>query len=158
MSERRLQGEHHLNDDEPEANEQPIYSLYSYESVEHLGNEQREARRYDVGRRRYETAAIRSSRTLSLLNIGQGAIIALGLAAIMLMAGSGVVQGTMTLGDFVAVNAFLLQLYQPLNMLGFAYREIRNAIVGMERMFGLLEIPAEIADKPGAPALRVSGG
>jgi ATP-binding cassette subfamily B protein len=130
----------------------------NYETVKYFGNEGHEARRYDVGRRRYEIAAIRSSRTLSLLNIGQGLIISSGLAAVMLMAGSGVVQGTMTLGDFVAVNAFLLQLYVPLNMLGFAYREIRNAIVGMERMFGLLEIPAEIADKPGATPLVVSGG
>ena len=112
----------------------------------------------DVGRRRYEEAAIRSSRTLSLLNVGQGAIIAAGLAAVMVMAGYGVVGGTMTLGDFVAVNAFLIQLYQPLNMLGFAYREIRNALVSMERMFGLLDVRAEIADKPGAPALKVAGG
>ena len=98
-----------------------------------------------------------SSRTLSLLNVGQGAIISIGLVAVMVMAGYGVMAGTMTLGDFVAVNAFLIQLYMPLNMLGFAYREIRNALVNMESMFGLLDVPAEIADKPGAPALKVSG-
>jgi len=158
LSEWRIKFVRRMNDADTEANAKAIDSLLNYETVKYFGNEGHEARRYDVGRRRYETAAIRSSRTLSLLNIGQGLIISSGLAAVMLMAGSGVVQGTMTLGDFVAVNAFLLQLYVPLNMLGFAYREIRNAIVGMERMFGLLEVPAEIADKPGAKALVVSGG
>src|SRR5207245_10561580 len=106
----------------------------------------------------YDIAAIASSRTLSLLNIGQGTIISLGLVLVMAMAGQGVVAGTMTLGDFVAVNAFLLQLYAPLNMLGFAYREIRNALVNMEQMFGLLGVPPEIDDKPGLLALAVSGG
>src|SRR5919206_4462206 len=102
------------------------------ETVKYFGNEEHEARRFDVGRRRYEQAAIRSSRTLSLLNVGQGAIISGGLVSVMVMAGYGVKAGTMTLGDFVAVNAFLIQLYLPLNMLGFAYREIRNALVNME--------------------------
>src|SRR5438874_1393298 len=158
LSEWRIKYVRRMNDADTEANAKAIDSLLNYETVKYFGNEMHEARRYDVGRRRYETAAIRSSRTLSLLNIGQGAIISAGLAAVMLMAGRGVVEGTMTLGDFVAVNAFLLQLYVPLNMLGFAYREIRNAIVGMERMFGLLDVPAEIGDKPGAPALKVTGG
>jgi ATP-binding cassette subfamily B protein len=158
LSEWRIKFVRRMNDADTEANAKAIDSLLNYETVKYFGNELHEARRYDVGRRRYEIAAIRSSRTLSLLNIGQGAIISGGLAAVMLMAGKGVVEGTMTLGDFVAVNAFLLQLYVPLNMLGFAYREIRNAIVGMERMFGLLDVPAEIADKPGAPPLAVTGG
>jgi ATP-binding cassette subfamily B protein len=158
LSEWRIKFVRRMNDADTEANAKAIDSLLNYETVKYFGNELHEASRYDVGRRRYEVAAIRSSRTLSLLNIGQGAIIAFGLAAVMVMAGYGVVGGTMTLGDFVAVNAYLLQLYQPLNMLGFAYREIRNALVSMERMFGLLEVPAEIADRPHAKTLAVAGG
>ena len=158
LSEWRIKFVRRMNDADTEANAKAIDSLLNYETVKYFGNEGHESRRYDVGRRRYEAAAIRSSRTLSLLNIGQGAIIAAGLVVIMAMAGYGVLDGSMTVGDFVAVNAFLLQLYQPLNMLGFAYREIRNALVSMERMFGLLEVPAEIADNPGAMQLAVGGG
>jgi ATP-binding cassette subfamily B protein len=158
LSEWRIQFVRRMNDADTEANAKAIDSLLNYETVKYFGNELHEARRYDVGRRRYETAAIRSSRTLSLLNIGQGAIIAVGLAAVMVMAGTGVVDRTMTVGDFVAVNAFLLQLYAPLNMLGFAYREIRGALVNMETMFGLLDVAPEIADRAGAPPLEVAGG
>lgn len=158
LSEWRIKFVRRMNDADTEANAKAIDSLLNYETVKYFGNEAHEARRYDVGRRRYETAAIRSSRTLSLLNIGQGAIISVGLVAVMAMAGYGVIHKTMSLGDFVAVNAFLIQLYMPLNMLGFAYREIRNSIVNMEKMFSLLNVEAEIADKPGAPALVVSGG
>jgi ABC-type transport system involved in Fe-S cluster assembly fused permease/ATPase subunit len=158
LSEWRILFVRRMNDADTEANAKAIDSLLNYETVKYFGNELHEAQRYDVGRRRYEVAAIRSSRTLSLLNIGQGVIIAIGLAAVMVMAASGVVDRTMTVGDFVAVNAFLLQLYAPLNMLGFAYREIRGALVNMEKMFGLLDVPPEIADKPGAPVLHVGGG
>ena len=158
LSEWRIKFVRRMNDADTEANAKAIDSLLNYETVKYFGNEEHEARRFDVGRRRYEQAAIRSSRTLSLLNVGQGAIISCGLVAVMVMAGYGVKAGTMTLGDFVAVNAFLIQLYMPLNMLGFAYREIRNALVNMESMFGLMDVPAEIADKPEAPALKVAGG
>jgi ATP-binding cassette subfamily B protein len=158
LSEWRIKFVRRMNDADTEANAKAIDSLLNYETVKYFGNEAHEARRYDVGRRRYEIAAIRSSRTLSLLNIGQGAIISLGLVSVMVMAGTGVAHGTMTLGDFVAVNTFLIQLYMPLNMLGFAYREIRNSLVNMEKMFGLLDVPAEIADRPGAPQLQVTGG
>ena len=158
LSEWRIKFVRYMNDADTEANAKAIDSLLNFETVKYFGNESHEARRYDVGRRRYENAAIRSSRTLSLLNIGQGTIISVGLVAVMAMAGQGVVAGTMTIGDFVAVNAFLIQLYMPLNMLGFAYREIRNALVSMEKMFSLLEVPAEIADRPGAPPLAVTGG
>jgi len=158
LSEWRIKFVRRMNDADTEANAKAIDSLLNYETVKYFGNEEHEARRFDVGRRRYEQAAIRSSRTLSLLNVGQGAIISCGLVAVMVMAGYGVKAGTMTLGDFVAVNAFLIQLYMPLNMLGFAYREIRNALVNMESMFGLMDVKAEIADKPGAPALKVAGG
>ena len=158
LSEWRIKFVRRMNEADTEANAKAIDSLLNYETVKYFGNEAHEARRYDVGRRRYEIAAIRSARTLSLLNIGQGGLIAVGLAAIMVMAGQGVVDRTMTVGDFVAVNAFLLQLYAPLNMLGFAYREIRSALVSMEQMFGLLDVAEEVADKPGAAALAVSGG
>ena len=158
LSEWRIKFVRRMNDADTEANAKAIDSLLNYETVKYFGNEAHEARRFDVGRRRYEVAAIHSSRTLSLLNIGQGAIISVGLILVMIMAGYGVVHGTMTLGDFVAVNTFLIQLYMPLNMLGFAYREIRNALVNMEKMFGLLGVPAEIADRPGAPALKIGGG
>ncbi|MCW5737960.1 MAG: ABC transporter ATP-binding protein/permease [Enhydrobacter sp.] len=158
LSEWRIKFVRSMNDADTEANAKAIDSLLNYETVKYFGNEAHEARRYDIGRRRYETAAIRSARTLSLLNVGQGAIISLGLVSVMAMAGSGVVDGSMTLGDFVAVNTFLIQLYMPLNMLGFAYREIRSALVNMEMMFGLLRIPGEIADKLGAPALNATGG
>jgi ABC-type transport system involved in Fe-S cluster assembly fused permease/ATPase subunit len=158
LSEWRIKFVRRMNDADTEANAKAIDSLLNYETVKYFGNEAHEARRFDVGRRRYEQAAISSSRTLSLLNVGQGAIISFGLVAVMIMAGYGVRAGTMTLGDFVAVNAFLIQLYQPLNMLGFAYREIRNALVNMEKMFGLLGVRAEIADKPGASSLKVTGG
>ncbi len=158
LSEWRIKFVRSMNDADTEANAKAIDSLLNYETVKYFGNEDHEARRFDIGRRRYEEAAIRSSRTLSVLNIGQGAIISAGLVAVMIMAGDGVRAGTMTLGDFVAVNAFLIQLYMPLNLLGFAYREIRNALVNMEHMFGLMAVPAEIADKPDAPALEVDGG
>ena len=158
LSEWRIIFVRRMNDADTEANAKAIDSLLNYETVKYFGNEAHEARRFDVGRRRYETAAVRSSRTLSVLNVGQGAIISVGLVAVMAMAGQGVVASTMTIGDFVAVNAFLIQLYMPLNLLGFAYREIRNSLVNMEKMFGLLEVKAEIADKPGAPLLKVGGG
>jgi ATP-binding cassette subfamily B protein len=158
LSEWRIKFVRSMNEADTDANAKAIDSLLNFETVKYFGNEPHEARRYDVGRRRYEKAAIRSSRTLSLLNIGQGTIISVGLVLVMAMAGQGVVAGTMTIGDFVAVNAFLIQLYMPLNMLGFAYREIRNALVNMEKMFGLLQVQAEIADRPGAPPLAVSGG
>ncbi len=158
LSEWRIAFVRRMNDADTEANAKAIDSMINYETVKYFGNEAHELRRYDVGRRRYESAAIRSARTLSLLNIGQGLIIAVGLAIIMVMAGDGVAAHTMTVGDFVAVNAFLLQLYAPLNMLGFAYREIRAALVSMEQMFGLLNVATEVSDKAGAPALTVSGG
>jgi ABC-type transport system involved in Fe-S cluster assembly fused permease/ATPase subunit len=158
LSEWRIKFVRSMNEADTDSNAKAIDSLLNFETVKYFGNEPHEARRYDVGRRRYENAAIRSSRTLSVLNVGQGAIISVGLVLVMAMAGQGVVAGTMTIGDFVAVNAFLIQLYMPLNMLGFAYREIRNALVNMEKMFGLLQVRAEIADKPGALPLAVGGG
>ena len=102
---------------------------------------------------RYEAMAVRSRTSLSVVNIGQGAIIAIGLMLMMSMAGLHIQQGHLTVGDFVAVNTYLLQLYMPLNFLGWVYRELRQAIVDMERMFGLLDEPVTIRDRDGAPDL-----
>jgi ATP-binding cassette subfamily B protein len=147
-----------MNDSDTDANAKAIDSLLNYETVKYFGNEAHEAARFDVARQRYERAAVRSRISLSVLNVGQGAIISTGLVIVMAMAGQGVISGTMTLGDFVAVNAFLIQLYQPLNMLGFAFREIRDGLVNMEKMFDLLQVPEEVADKPGAPPLPAGPG
>ncbi|HJQ57551.1 MAG TPA: ABC transporter ATP-binding protein/permease [Vineibacter sp.] len=147
-----------MNDSDTDANAKAIDSLLNYETVKYFGNEAHEAARFDIARQRYERAAVKSRISLSVLNVGQGAIISTGLVTVMAMAAQGVIDKSMTLGDFVAVNAFLIQLYQPLNMLGFAFREIRDGLVNMEKMFDLLHVPEEIADKPGAPALAAGPG
>ncbi|MGE0153976.1 MAG: ABC transporter ATP-binding protein/permease [Reyranellaceae bacterium] len=147
-----------MNDTDAEANTKAIDSLLNYETVKYFGNEEHEAERFDRSRQRYERAAVRSKATLSMLNIGQGAVIASGLVAVMLMAAQGVVENRMTVGDFVLVNTYLVQLYMPLNFLGFVYREIRQSLVNMEQMFALLGVNAEIADSPDARPLRVEQG
>ena len=147
-----------MNETDAEANTKAIDSLLNFETVKYFGNEDHEADRFDRSRQRYERAAIRSKATLSMLNIGQGVVIAIGLVLVMIMAGQGVVEGRMTVGDFVLVNTYLVQLYMPLNFLGFVYREIRQSLVNMEQMFSLLSINTEIADKPGATPLQVSQG
>jgi ATP-binding cassette subfamily B protein len=130
-----------------------VDSLLNYETVKYFGNEAHEARRFDEALARYERAAVKSQVTLNMLNVGQACIIALGLALIMLMAAGGVRDGTMTVGKFVLVNTYLMQLYQPLNFLGFVYREIKQGLVDMEQMFRLLATGADVADRPGAPPL-----
>ncbi len=147
-----------MNDTDTEANTKAIDSLLNFETVKYFSNEEHEASRFDLSRQRYERAAIRSKFTLSTLNIGQGVVIAAGLVLVMIMAGQGVVAGRMTVGDFVLVNTYLVQLYMPLNFLGFVYREIRNSLVNMEQMFALMSIHAEIADSPDAKPLQVSQG
>ena len=147
-----------MNDTDAEANTKAIDSLLNFETVKYFGNEDHEADRFDLSRQRYERAAIRSKATLSTLNIGQGVVIAAGLVAVMIMAGQGVVAGRMTVGDFVLVNTYLVQLYMPLNFLGFVYREIRQSLVNMEQMFALLNVNAEIADSIDARPLQVSQG
>ncbi|MBM3567654.1 MAG: ABC transporter ATP-binding protein/permease [Alphaproteobacteria bacterium] len=147
-----------MNETDSEANTKAIDSLLNYETVKYFGNEGHEARRYDESLARYETAAVRSQVSLSMLNIGQGFIIACGLSAVMLMAALRIVEGSMTLGDFVAVNTFMIQLYLPLNFLGFVYREIKQALVDIEKLFGLLREQAEIRDAPDAKPLAVTGG
>ncbi|MEX2614682.1 MAG: ABC transporter ATP-binding protein/permease [Alphaproteobacteria bacterium] len=158
VTEWRIKYRREMNDRDTEANTKAIDSLLNYETVKYFGNETHEANRFDKAMQGYENASVRSTVSLSALNVGQGGLIAVGLVLLMLMAGRGVVDGTMTLGDFVLVNTYLIQLYQPLNFLGFVYRQIRQSLTDMEVMFGVLDIEAEITDKPGAVALQVSGG
>ncbi len=147
-----------MNEMDSKANTRAIDSLLNYETVKYFGNEGYEARRYDETLTAWEKAAVRNQTSLSLLNAGQGAIIAVGVTILMLLAGRGVMNQTMTLGDLVLVNAFLIQLYMPLHFLGFVYREIRHSLADMERMFGLLDRNTEVEDKPGAPNLVVRTG
>ena len=158
ITEWRTKFRRQMNDMDNEANTKAIDSLLNYETVKYFGNEGHEAERYDASLARYEQAAIRSQTTLSYLNIGQGVIVSAGLIAVMLLAAQQVKAGVMTLGDFVLINTFLIQLYLPLNFLGFVYREIKQSLVDMEEMFKLLRVNAEIVDRPGAKALEPNGG
>jgi ATP-binding cassette subfamily B protein len=158
FTEWRTQFRREMNARDTQANSRAIDSLLNYETVKYFGNEAHEARRYDEALSRYEIAAVKNQTTLSWLNIGQGAIVALGLVAIMSMAALGIADGSMTIGDFVLVNAFLLQLYLPLNILGSAYREIQQGMVDMEKMFELLDRPQEVADRAQAAALPPGPG
>jgi len=158
ITEWRIKYRREMNKRDTEANTRAIDSLLNYETVKYFGNEEHEARRYDRSLERYQRAAVTSQQTLSVLNIGQGFIIAAGLVAVMLMAAQGVAAGRMTLGDFVLVNTFLIQLYMPLNILGMVYREIKQSLVDTERMFDLLRINAEIEDAPDAVPLRAAAG
>ncbi|MBM3531602.1 MAG: ABC transporter ATP-binding protein/permease [Alphaproteobacteria bacterium] len=158
ITEWRTKYRRQMNETEEEAHAKAVDSLLNYETVKYFGNEEHEARRFDTALARYERASVKSATTLSILNVGQGFIIAVGVTLIMIMAGYGVADGTMTVGDFVLVNAYLIQLYLPLNFLGNVYRQIKQSIIDMERMFQLLEVEREVADRPGAAALQVSGG
>lgn len=158
VTEWRTQFRRTMNETDSEASTKAIDSLLNFETVKYFGNEEHEARRYDKALSRYEEAAVRSKVTLSMLNIGQGAIIAVGLTIVMILAAQGVTQGTMTVGDFVLVNSYLIQLYLPLNFLGFVYREIKQSLTDMEAMFRLLAVNAEVTDTPGAQPLAVAGG
>jgi len=146
-----------MNELDSRANTRAIDSLLNYETVKYFGNEAWEASRYDESLRRWEHAAVLSQTSLSALNIGQSAIIAIAVTLIMWRATVGVVAGTMTIGDLVLVNAFMIQLYIPLNFLGVIYREIKQALADMERLFRLIEEHAEIRDREGARPLAVHG-
>ncbi|WP_299541247.1 ABC transporter ATP-binding protein/permease [uncultured Herbaspirillum sp.] len=146
-----------MNELDSHANTRAIDSLLNYETVKYFGNEEFEARRYDEGLQRYERAAVKSQSSLSLLNTGQSAIIAIAVTLILWRAIAGVIDGSMTLGDMVLVNAFMIQLYIPLNFLGVLYREIKQSLADMERLFSLLEENREVADRPGAQPLRTQG-
>jgi ATP-binding cassette subfamily B protein len=158
VTEWRMRFRRTMNDMDSQANNQAVDSLLNYETVKYFNNEAFELRQYDDKLAHWEQSAIRNQISLSVLNIGQGVIIALGLTALMLLAGQGVVDGELTLGDLVLVNAYLLQLYLPLGFLGFVYREIRHSLTDMERMFRLLEQREEITDQPQAPDLVITQG
>src|SRR5262245_47492359 len=157
VSEWRIGIRRRANELDSRANTRAIDSLLNYETVKYFNNEEYEARRYDDSMQRWEKAAVKSQTSLSALNIGQSAIIAIAVTLIMWRATVGVVSGTMTLGDLVLVNAFMIQLYIPLNFLGVIYREIKQALADMERLFGLIEENAEVRDKPGATPIVLGG-
>jgi len=146
-----------MNDLDSKANTKAIDSLINYETVKYFSNEDYEANRYDDGLRRYETAAVKSQSSLSILNTGQSMVIAIAVTLILWRATQGVIDGKMTLGDLVLVNSFMIQLYIPLNFLGVIYREIKQSLADMERLFTLLEQHREIADTPSARPLSVNG-
>jgi ATP-binding cassette, subfamily B, heavy metal transporter len=154
----RVRFRREMNDRNTEANTKSVDSMLNFETVKYFANEEHEARRYDRALRAYENAAVRSEVTLTLLNLGQGLVIATGLVLVMILAGEGVAAGTMTVGDFVLVNAYLIQLYTPLNFLGMVYRNIKQALTDLEQMTMLLAVRPEIADRPAAPALIVRRG
>ncbi|MEM9852737.1 MAG: ABC transporter ATP-binding protein/permease, partial [Pseudomonadota bacterium] len=141
-----------------DANQKAIDSLLNFETVKYFGAEAREAARYDAAMAGYEKAALKTSYSLAALNFGQTFLITTGLVTVMVMAALGVQSGDLTVGDFVMVNAYMIQIMMPLNFLGFVYREIRQALVDMGEMFDLLEQPQEVTDKPGSPDIAVAGG
>ncbi len=146
-----------MNDTDNDASTKALDSLLNYETVKYFNNEAHEATRYDSALARYERAAVRVQVSLNMLNLGQAAIIAVGLTVIMLLSAKGFEDGSMTIGKFVLINTYLIQLYQPLNFLGMVYMTIKQGLVDMEQMFNLLRIDHEITDKPGAPALVATG-
>ena len=144
-----------MNDMDSRANQKAIDSLLNFETVKYFGNEAFESRRYDENLARYQVAAVKSQKSLAVLNLGQQTIIAIGLILILWRATSGVMNGTMTLGDLVLVNTLMIQLYIPLNFLGVIYREIKQSLTDMDRMFSLLNTDKEIADSPNAQPLVI---
>jgi ATP-binding cassette, subfamily B, heavy metal transporter len=146
-----------MNEMDSKANTRAIDSLINYETVKYFGNERYEVNRYDDQMLRWEVSAVRNQTSLAALNAGQSVIIAIGVTLLMLLAADGVVKGTMTIGDLVLVNVYMLQLYMPLHFLGFVYREIKNALADMERMFRLLDESREVQDAPGALPLKLNG-
>ena len=155
VTEWRTQFRKKMNELDSSAHSRAIDSLLNYETVKYFNNENFEATRYDENLERYRQAAVKSQRTLSLLNSGQQLIIAIGLVAMLWRATQGVVDGRMTLGDLVMVNAFMIQLYIPLGFLGVIYREIKQSLTDLDKMFTLMEKEREIADEPGASALQI---
>jgi len=153
ITEWRMEIRRRANELDSASNTRAIDSLLNYETVKYFGNEEFEARRYDENLRKYEDAATKSEASLGILNIGQSLIIAAAVTALMLLAAEGVAAGTFTLGDLVLVNGLLIQLYIPLNVLGMVYRNIKQSLIDMDRMFRLLRENREIEDRPGAPAL-----
>jgi ATP-binding cassette, subfamily B, heavy metal transporter len=157
-SERRIAIRRDMNESDTEAHAKAVDSLLNYETVKYFGNEAHEARRFDASMVRYEKAAIRTYTSLGLLNTGQAVIFTIGTVICMLLAARDVARGALTIGDFVMINAILMQLYLPLNFMGMVYREIKQGLIDIETMFALLHEPPEIVDRPGAKSLRVTKG
>jgi ATP-binding cassette subfamily B protein len=158
VTEWRLRYYRAKNEADTEANARAVDSLLNYETVKYFNNEAHELKRFDVALRDYEEATVKSLKTLAVLNIGQSGIVAVGLTLLLWRAAAGVVAGKLSLGDLVLVNAFLIQLSIPLNYLGVVYREVKQALTNIERMFALLDQPQEIRDAPGAKPLVANGG
>jgi ATP-binding cassette, subfamily B, heavy metal transporter len=158
ITEWRMHFRHEMNRLDSKANSQAVDSLLNYETVKYFNNEHLEQRRYDQTLDQWENAAVKSQTSMSLLNFGQGCIIAVGVTFIMVFAGQGVVEGKLTVGDLVLVNTLMLQLFLPLGFLGIIYRQLKYALADMDMMFRLLERETEIKDKPGAADLVVSQG
>ncbi len=158
VTEWRVKLRRQMNDQDTDANQKAIDSLLNFETVKYFNAEAREAERYDRAMEGYETAAVKTGQSLSFLNVGQSFLITTGLVVVMAMAAMGVQAGTLSVGDFVMVNAYMIQITMPLNFLGTVYREIRQALVDMGEMFALLSQPAEVTDRPGATDLVVRGG
>ena len=158
ISEWRINHRRTMNEMDSKANTKAIDSLLNYETVKYFGNENYEALRYDENLKRYEKAVVTSETSLGILNAAQAAVIGIAVSLLMWRAADGIVHGTLTLGDLVMVNALLIQLYIPLNFLGVLYRETKQALTDMEKMFRLLSEHREVEDKPGAPGIVVSGG
>src|SRR5205807_1347216 len=153
VTEWRMNIRRQANELDSRANTRAVDSLLNYETVKYFGNEEYEARRYDENLRKYESAAVKNEASLGVLNIGQSLIIAAAVTALMVLAAQGVALRSFTLGDLVLVNGLLIQLYIPLNFLGMVYREIKQALLDMDRMFRLLAENREVEDAPGAPDL-----
>jgi ATP-binding cassette subfamily B protein len=147
-----------MNDSDTDANTKAIDSLLNYETVKYFSAEEREAKRYDRSMARYEKASVQAYVSLAVLNAGQATIFTIGLAIAMVMCVYGIQQGTNTVGDFVMINAMMIQLYQPLNFMGMVYREIKQAVIDIETMFAILGRKPEIVDRPGAKPLQVTRG
>lgn len=157
-TEKRIAIRRDMNESDTEANSKAVDSLLNFETVKYFGNEDLEARRFDASMARYEKAAVRTYTTLGFLNSGQAVIFSTGMVVCMLLAARDVSQGVLTVGDFVMINAILIQLFMPLNFMGMVYREIKQGLVDMETMFALLKEPAEIVDRPDAKPLRIENG
>ncbi|MCB1441427.1 MAG: ABC transporter ATP-binding protein/permease [Methyloceanibacter sp.] len=157
-TEKRIAIRRDMNESDTEANSKAVDSLLNFETVKYFGNEELEARRFDESMARYEKAAVRTFTTLGVLNSGQAVIFSTGMVACMLLAARDVSTGVLTVGDFVMINAILIQLFMPLNFMGMVYREIKQGLIDMETMFALLHEPAEIVDRPGAKPLEVANG
>src|SRR5436309_4613508 len=154
----RIGSRRRMNESDTQANTKAVDSLLNYETVKYFVAEEREARRYDRSMERYEDASVKTYTSLAVLNAGQAAIFTLGLGSAMVLCAFGVASGTHTIGDFVMINAMMIQLYQPLNFMGMVYREIKQAVIDIETMFAMLGQEPEIKDRPGAKPLTVTSG